>query len=159
MIANNLSEQVYKKTLQIFKSGLIEDRLVKEKGNLENPLPITDLSDNKIVAWFIGISVENKLAGFIQLSSTLEFLRYSSFQRIPQSLEGCPNSSVWLNPDVIIQLEKVKAAENDILSSPILTFDQNLSRIVWAVNVESKKGLTKTIYVAGEYVYIKKRNN
>ncbi|HEV8286430.1 MAG TPA: hypothetical protein VGQ09_19110 [Chitinophagaceae bacterium] len=146
-------EEVYNKAIELFKSSIVNDSLVKTKGKVETPIPILEASGN-INSWFVGITVDKTLAGFLQIENNLSLLRYSSFQRTPNSLQGCPSADVWLNPKKIISLARTKATKDDSLSPPILTYDQNPSRIVWSIIATSKSGKKRIIYVAGEYVYV-----
>jgi len=146
-------EEVKKTAIKLFNYSIVNDRFVKTNGKIEKPIPILETS-GKINSWFVGITVNKKLASFMQIDDDLNLLRYSSFQRTPNSIEGCPEADIWLSPKKILKLAKTKADKGDSLSDPILTYDQNPSRIVWSIIARKKNGKTSTIYVAGEYVYV-----
>lgn len=146
-------EEVYSKAKQFFKSSTGSDMLVQKEGKIENPIPVLEASGS-INSWFVGVTAGNTLAGFMQIDNDLNLLRYSSFQRVPNSLRGCPPADLWLDPEKIISLARTKAAKDDSLSDPVLTYDQNPSRIVWSVIATDKQGRKKKICVAGEYVYV-----
>jgi hypothetical protein len=153
MELSEVSKQVLRKAIELFKAGVAQDNLVQKKGKVEKPIPIYDEQKN-IVSWFVGLTVTNKLVGFIQLNSNLELMRYSTFQRRPKSLEGCPESKTWLDPKYIKERARCKASPGDILKKPFLSFDQNITRIVWVVNAVDKTGNVKKIFAAGDFVYL-----
>lgn len=146
-------EEVKKTAVKLFNYPIVQDSFVKTNGKIENPIPILETS-GYINSWFVGVSVNKRLAGFMQIDNDLNLLRYSSFQRVPNSIEGCPEADTWLSPKKILTLAKTKADKDDSLSEPILTYDQNPSRIVWSIIAKKKNGNTRTIYVAGEFVYV-----
>jgi hypothetical protein len=146
-------EEVYRQAIEFFKSSIANNFLVKIKTKVEKPIPIAEPSGG-IHSWFVALTADKSLIGFMQIDSSLSLLRYSSFQRDPNSLQGCPEADTWLNPKRILTLAKTKADKGDSLSDPILTYDQNPSRIVWSIIARKTNGKTNTIYVAGEYVYV-----
>jgi len=158
MVGETTLDCVYKRAIQLFKSGIAQDTIVNTSGKIEKPIPILN-SSGEVVSWFIGITVGERLVGFMQINTNLELLRYSTFQRTPGSLSGCPMASIWLNTNTIINLARTIASTQDELANPILTYDRSPPRIVWAVKATDKRGQSKTIYVAGEYVYIKDEND
>lgn len=158
MVNDATLEHVYKRAIQLFKSGITQDTLVNTSGKIEKPIPVVD-SSGETISWFIGITVGERLVGFMEINSNLELLRYSTFQRTLGLLSGCPMASIWLDTESIINRARTMASTQDELSYPILTYDRSPSRIVWAVKATDKRGQSKTIYVAGEYVYIKDEND
>jgi hypothetical protein len=148
-------ERARTRAAEILRSGEIGSHLVRDEGKIEEPIPVLD-PDRRADSWFIGISVGGKLAGFVQLGPDMGFLRYSSFQRDPRTLEGCPPSSSWLDVERILALARSRAAPEDLLETPYLTFDKSPSRIVWAVEAIDQQRHKTTIYVAGEHVYTAK---
>jgi len=150
-------ERIYKRAIELFKSNITQDSLVNTRGKVEKPIPVLEPS-GKVNSWLICITVGKIVVGFMQIDNDLRILRYSSFQRIPESLQGCPPASAWLNKKNIIARAKTMATAQDILSSPVLTYDRNPSRIVWAITAINKSGERRTIHVAGEYVYVKNKS-
>lgn len=152
MAGNDLRE-VRQRSKDLFEAGVVQNAFVQKNGRLQTPVPVRD-PDGGTNSWFIGIVTKNKLVGFIQLHSDLTFMRYSTFQRHPPSIEDCPDTRTWLDPDYILKRARAKAKPSDKLEHPFLTYDRNPSRIVWAVEAKDKQGLRKRIFVAGDYVYV-----
>jgi hypothetical protein len=140
---------------EIFQSPLVPDALARAQGKLSQAIPVQGPGGD-LAGWFFGITVGEQIAGFIQLDDQLTFLRYSSFQRRRGAMEGCPKSEAWLDPEYISRRAAEKCAPGDQLSPPVLTYDTTPSRLAWAVPVLTKRGHTKTVFVAGDYVYVAK---
>jgi hypothetical protein len=155
-MGKSVQKHIYKVARKLFESGVTHDTFVQKAGKVEKPIPVHD-PDGDLVSWFVGITVSDRLAGFMQFGTDASLMRYSTFQRHTSSLEGCPPASAWLDPKYIKKRARTRASRGDVLSRPYLTYDRNLSRLVWVVNVKSKRGKVKTIYVAGEYVYLPER--
>jgi len=133
---------------------IVEDSLVKREGRLLQPIPIVNINGDT-EAWFIGVGVNDILAGFFQLDINLNLMRYSSFQRRTSSLEGCPRIDAWTNSGEILERARKYALPNEQLGVPFLTYDNNISRIVWGVRTLIHECSSRIIYVAGDYVYSK----
>jgi hypothetical protein len=149
--SDTLRQQVYQKALRLFPTT-VSDPLAKKSGRVQEPLPIVDRR-HETASWFVGITVEDRLVGFMQFKPDLTLMRYSSFQQRVDSLEGCPPAETWLNPATITERAATKATPDETLSTPRLTFDANPTRIVWAVDATNEAGKVRTIYIAGDYVY------
>jgi hypothetical protein len=153
MISKDLLERVHKKAISLFKYGIAQSPLVQDSGKTEKPIPIYG-PDHEIVSWFVGITVKDRLAGFMQFNADLRLLRYSTFQRHASTLKDCPKKETWLDPTYIAERARTKASPEDELSPPFLTYDHHLSRIVWAVEAKDRRGQSKRILVAGDFVYL-----
>lgn len=152
MIDVPMIEKAQQISADLFERGIAQDSLVQEQGRLARAIPV--LNDaRQIVSWFIGITVADRLAGFIQLNSALEFMRYASLQRTPGSLDGCPLARTWLDPEHILELSKSRFDPESQLDTPFLSFDGHVSRLAWKVTAQEKDGQRKVIFVAGNYVY------
>jgi hypothetical protein len=153
---NNKSiiHKVHEKAVELLlKANISDNPLIKKSGKVETPIPIYD-SEDVIVSWFVGITVMDRIVSFIQFDQNLEFMRYSTFLHKNASLEGCPKAITWLNPVYIRKLARTKASADEILSTPFMTYDRNLSRIVWAVKASKNHNSEKTIFVSGQFVYV-----
>lgn len=148
---DEVRQQVYRKAQMLFRST-IHDPLVQRAGQIAEPIPVVN-THNAIVSWFVGIVVAERLAGFMQFQPDLTLMRYSSFQQQPGSVEGAPFASAWLDPQAVTERAATKATADETLSSPRLTYDANPTRLVWAVTATTPAGHTRTLYVAGDYVY------
>jgi len=153
MIDDNTLKQVRLRAIRSFDSGIAQDPLVQELGQVEDPIPIHG-PDGNVKSWFIGVTVKERLVGFIHYDIRQTLIGYSTFQRQTSSLEGCPLANVWLDPETVMRKASTLASSDDVLSSPILTYDKHPSRIVWSVKATNKDGTIRTILVAGEYAYL-----
>ena len=153
MTENNFKKRVHQRAVELVKGGITQNPIVKKGGRVEKPIPIYG-PERDIVSWFAGITISDRLVGFIQFDCNLKLMRYSSFQRDPSSLEGCPNTRSWLDPNYIKERARTKASPDYDLEKPFLSYDRNISRIVWVVKAKEKSGHVKTIFVAGDFVYL-----
>jgi hypothetical protein len=117
------------------------------------PLPVVDAAARQH-SWFVPLQAGSKLAGFAQLSPNLEPLRVSSFQRGPSSgYDGCPDTADWTDPQRIRERAATLANSGERLSEPVLSFDQEPSRLAWRVEAETASGEKRVLYVAGTAAY------
>jgi len=140
-------------SVELFNRGITQNPFVQQHGRIEIPIPVYG-HEKDIESWFIGITISDKLVGFIQLNSDFELLRFSSFQRDPTSLDGCPIASSWLDPEYILERSRSIASQDDALEPPFLSYDRNITRLAWKVIAEEKSGHKKTILIAGDFVYL-----
>lgn len=137
---------------RLLRSGCAGDPLVAQHGRTTPPYRIT-APDGVPAGWLVGIAVVDQLAGFLQFTPTGELLRYSSFQRRPGSLAGCPLVADWLDPATIRQHAQTQAAPDETLGEPLLTYDHAPTRLVWAVPTRHGDGRAGVICVIGTYAY------
>jgi len=117
-----------------------------------DPIPI--LGENlKMRGWMIAAQSGDQLVGYLQLSKELEFLRFSSFQRNSNSLEGCPFAKNWLEPKTILEKAISFAGKKVTMSEPYLSFHHDISRLSWIIPAETEKKVKYKIYVVGDYVF------
>jgi hypothetical protein len=140
------------KAAELFSKGIVQSLLVQREGRLAGPIPVHE-PEGDISSWFIGVQVGDRLAGFIHLDRRLELLRYSTFQRHPGSLEGCPSARSWIDPQYVLELAMTQIPRGMKAAEPYMTYDQDLSRLTWAVPWTDMTGLVHTVFVAGEFVY------
>lgn len=141
--------------------GLIDSRAVggdleHRLGELAQPVPIVDHS-GRVIGWFVAISIDTLIVGFIQFDAQGVLLRYSTFRRLPESLEGCPGAAAWLDVDQIGQRAAEHISGGRVVGAPVLTFDEHITKLVWAAKVRDARGCDVTVYVAGEYSYTASR--
>ena len=141
-----------KKALSLFRSGIVGSTLVEEKGAVATPIPVRD-PEGEFASWFVPIIVADRIAGFFQFSPRLDLLRYASLQKEPESVDDCPTAASWIDPETVKNRAKILATDDEVLSSPYLTYDANISRLAWAVRAMKHDGGSRLIYVAGDYVY------
>jgi hypothetical protein len=116
---------------------------------LEEPIAVQTPS-GELDSWFVALTVEGRVLGFLQLEPDLSLHRYSTFQRTPGDAEGCPPADSWLDPDTIRDTAGRVARADDHLGQPVLGYDGNRDRIAWRVPIIGK---AERIYVAGEHAY------
>lgn len=148
----DMRERVHQEARRLFESGITQDSLVESKGTVEPPLPILDLNQ-ELNSWFVAITVESRIAGFMQFTTEFVLMRYSTFQRTASSLEGCPEAPAWLDQSYILDAAKTLMADDELVGEPFLSYDKHPNRIAWAIKHRDRKGEVGTIFVAGGYAY------
>jgi hypothetical protein len=131
----------------------VQDSLVRSSGQILEPVAIRHPSGDGLAGWFIGVGSGDRLLGFFQLAPDLTFHRFSSFQRRPGSLEGCPPVADWLDPARIQEKARARAEAGDHLAEPFLSYDRNPDRLAWVVRAVDDQGREKALFVAGDTVY------
>lgn len=161
-VSNNHSKnrKVYEEAVNTLKKGVSigNNPVINKYGKVQAPIPIYDL-ENKIVSWFVGITVRDRIVSFLQYDENINFIRYSEFLHKNESLERCPKAFTWLKPAYIKKLARTKVSPGYSLSTPFMTYDTNPSRIVWAVRASDNHNHKKTIFVAGTFVYVNSEKN
>jgi hypothetical protein len=126
--------------------------LVRDQGQVGEPEPIRD-HRLQLAGWFVPVTIGDRIAGFFQFLPDGTLLRFSSFQRLPDSVEGCPSAADWLNRQVIRERAASGKTPGETLAEPYLTYDRSRTRLAWAVPVAGPEGKTRMILVAGDFVY------
>jgi hypothetical protein len=155
MSDGNTEDTVYQRVQLLFQQGTVRDPLVSQKGKLVWPIPVHS-PQGKIDSWFVAVTVEGRIVGFFQLAPDLTLQRYASFLRRPGSIEGSPLAGTWLDPEQITARASTLLQPGETAELLHMTYDRNPDRLAWQVNVRAPEGVTRTIFVAGEYVYQKK---
>jgi hypothetical protein len=126
---------------------LLEDRswvspLVASSGVVEGPLTINDGAGNP-ERWFVPVVVGEQLVGYFVFGLDGVVHRWSTFQRRPDSLDGCPAAADWLDPDTITSRARDVAGRQPT-GRPVLGYDDSPDRLAWRVPVGDR-----TVAVAG----------
>jgi hypothetical protein len=137
---------------QLFAAGAVEDPWVRAHARLEQPLEVVALGGSR-AAWFVPVVAGQTLVGYLLLDPALQFIKWSSFQRRPGSLERCPKANAWIDPERIVAIARQATRSNTQLGTPTLSYDGVLDRIAWRVPATGADGKTSTIFVAGEFAY------
>jgi hypothetical protein len=146
--------RVLKKARLLFTSALVESPIVLDEGLLGDPIPIeNDLRE--IVGWFVPITVRNKITGYYHFDHNLDLLRYSTFLRNPEVLADAPTTRSFLDKEIISQKASTLLEQGESLMTPYLSFDGNVSKLVWAVEAVKDDGSSRVIFVISDYVYKK----
>lgn len=109
--------------------------------------------DGRLHAWFVPVARGEALIGFAELLPNLTMTRYSSFQRDPSSLEGCPPRAAWTHPPTVLATLEPYLRPGEVSGRPVLSFDRVPARLAWAVVVSATDGTSRTLYVAGSAVW------
>jgi hypothetical protein len=104
-------------------------------------------------SWFVPVTVGKLLSGFFQFLPDLTLMRYSSFQRRDDSLEGCPSAKSWADVETIRRHAGKSARPGETPGGAFLTYDRAPSRLAWAVALNSPDGTARTVFVAGQAVW------
>jgi hypothetical protein len=146
--------QVREMAEKLLASRLIQDPVVRADGRILEPVAILHPSGSGLAGWWVGVGAGDRMLGFFQLAPDLTFRRFSSFQRRPSSLDGCPPAADWLDPSRILEKARSQAAAGDRLAEPYLTYDRNPDRLAWAVRAVDDQDREKVFLVAGDAVWI-----
>ena len=103
-------------------------------------------------SWFLGLTSNDLLIGFLQLEPDLRLHRYSSFQPAPGETSGCPRAETWLDPAAIRERASREASTGEELGAPVLSYHGTRDRLAWRVPVAGRKGKA-VFYVVGEEVF------
>ena len=126
--------------------------LLPEKARPGAAIPIRD-AHGELHSWFVPVLVEDQLAGFFRVDPQGRDWRWSSFQRRPDTLAGCPAASLWLDLEAIRQRALSLALPNEVAQTPQLSFDRIPDRLAWRVRLQSPSGDWRDIFVAGTAVW------
>ncbi len=147
-----LEEKIYRRALTLFRDGIAESALVDQNGEVAKPIPVHD-PGGAIESWFVGIVIEDKLAGYLRFGSDLALLGYSSFQRRPDSIDGCPQAPGWLDPAAVLAAAREFAKPGNPVGQPMLGYDRYPARLAWRVDVADEDGSRKLLMLAGAHAY------
>ncbi|MHA2142899.1 MAG: hypothetical protein ACXADD_15545 [Candidatus Thorarchaeota archaeon] len=148
----DMRERVHEEAKRLFESGITQDPLVDSKGAVIPPIPILDLNQ-ELDSWFVAITADGRIAGFMQFNKELVLMRYSTFQRKASSLEGCPETASWLDQASILQTARTVVTDGELIEEPFLSYDKHPTRIAWAVSFRDRQGKFRTVFVAGSFAY------
>jgi hypothetical protein len=133
--------------------GRFGDDAVRRTATVAEPLTVAG-PDGRPHSWFVGLTVGDRIVALFQLLLDGTVMRFSSFQRRPGELEGCPPARDWLDPASARERVIRQSQPGDEVGAPVLTFDRNPDRLVWSVSVKTRAdGRTRTVYVAGPSIY------
>jgi len=135
----------------LLESGEIGGSLVQSSGQIEPAKALLD-QYGKLHSWFVPVTVGDRLAGFFQFLPDLTMMRYSSFQRHDNSIEGCPTKELWLDEAAILSRFQDYAGAGACVGKPYLTYDKSPSRVVWAAVFKASDGTTRTLQATGKTI-------
>ena len=144
--------KILKRARELLRSGASGGVTVRKSGRVEQPIPVLG-PNGELHSWFVPVTVGELLAGFFEFQPDLTFMRYSSFQRQEDSLEGCPAAELWIDTNAIQRQVANNVRPGEQARELFLTYDGAPSRLAWAVVLESPDGTTRTVHVAGNVVW------
>jgi hypothetical protein len=92
-----------------------------------------------------------KLVAWAQIGRTLEFLRFSLLAG--GRIETSPDAADWLDSARVATRIAEAAGTSHFLAPPLLTYDRDPSRLVWAAEVKAAGGRSQRWFVAGASVW------
>ena len=144
-------DEVRNKVEQLLREGFFsEERAANVR--VGKPVAVID-PQGRQHSWYVPLQVGSKLAGFAQLLPSLEPLAVSRFSHSLPDFADCPDVADWTDHARIRELASTMTKPDEQLSVPVLSFDQNPSRLAWRVEVTSPTGAKRTLFVAGTAVY------
>lgn len=155
-----IRNEVHEKAIQYIRSDVSVEvnKLIAKSGKVQIPIPIYDV-EGKIVSWFVGVTIRDRIVSFLQFDKNLRTMRHSTFLNKDSYVESCPKAFTWLDPKYIEEQARQKASPDDKLMQPFMTYDGSLSQIVWAVKTCENQDRVKTIFVTGSYVYLSRKES
>ena len=144
--------RILKRAQELLRNGMNGGFTIHKSCRVEQPIPV--LGPNRdLHTWFVPVTVGKVLAGFFEFQPDLTLMRYSSFQRHEDSLEGCPIAELWIEPKSIQNRINEKVHQGEKVRELFLTYDRVPSRLAWAVVLETLDGTTRILHVAGNVVW------
>jgi hypothetical protein len=119
-------------------------------GQLGEALAIHD-ERGAVTGWFVPMIAGSRIVGFVQLDSSLGFLRYASFADVADA-EPPPEAVLWLDAESVRRTATRAARPGDELGEPVLSYHTTPSRLAWRVPLR-RDGDPMTVYVAGEHAW------
>jgi hypothetical protein len=129
----------------LIESGRVEDPLAA-RAELR-PVPV-ESPERTTVGWLVGLVVDDRLLGFVQLDDELRFRRYASFRP-----EARPAAKDWLDAATVLERARSRAQPGEELAAPFLGYDSSPDRVAWVVGATSPDGRERTLMVAGTEVF------
>jgi hypothetical protein len=136
----------------LLQGGELGSGIVRQSARVGTPIAVL-APDGSLDSWFVAVTVGDRLAGFFQLLPDLTLMRYSSFQRREDTLEGCPAAGSWTDADSIRRRAQAHARPGETAGEPVLSYDRAPSRLAWTVSLTAPDGTTRKLCVAGHAVW------
>ena len=152
--ATALARKNIARRTEILRPRLEEtDALVRRKGKAGVPIPVYTPDGRDLVSWFVGVTVGDRIASFLQFDDRGMLIRHSSFQKDTRYVEGCPSADMWLKSSHAKNRAKSLAGRDALVKRSYLSYHQNITRLAWVVQVTDKDGAERRIYVSGDSVF------
>lgn len=110
---------------------------------IEDAIPV-ETPTGELDSWFVALTADEQLLGFLQLEPDLALHRYSAFNRPPRAAD-------WLDRGVIRARARTAAGDSDRLGEPVLTYLSSRDRLAWRVPIANRPA---AIYVSGDHIEV-----
>ena len=151
-VSSNDSRAVGRRARALLAGGDCASPLVRAAGQVGEAVPVLH-PDGGLHSWFVPITVDGRIAGFFQLLPDQTLLRYSTFQRHDDSLDGCPPAASWLDRAAILARIHEKKRPDETVGPLFLSYDRTPDRLAWATVLTAARGTTRTLYASGRAVW------
>ena len=122
--------------------ALLEEGVLQLPGGgspeARDPLPVHRSDDGRVHSWMVPFVANGRLVAWAQIGRTLELLRFSLLAG--GKLETSPDAADWLDPERVSARIAKAAGTGHVLAPPVLTYDRDPSRLVWAAEVKAPGG-------------------
>jgi hypothetical protein len=146
------SAKLAKQAEHLLVSGKFGGDTAVRNGRVGDPIPVLNPNGTRH-AWFIPVTIGERIAGFFLFSPDATLLSYSSFQRHEGELDTCPLSAAWTDKKAILQVAGKRMLDDERVRDIYLGYEGSPSRLAWAIETELPGGRTRTLYVAGNSVW------
>lgn len=145
-------QEIVDKAKRLLSSGQFGTPAARKTGHVQ--MPIAVLGPNRdLHSWFVPITSGDLLLGFFEFLPDLTVVRFSSFQRHEDKLEGCPRAELWTNTTTIQQQLEGKMLPGEKIREVSLTYYRTPTRLAWRAILESANGTTRSFYITGNSVW------
>jgi hypothetical protein len=151
-LMNDGARKVVEKAAALLARSALTGAELAERGGINGALPVL-APDGDLRSWIAPVVVDDLIVGYFWTDPSRSDWRYESFQRRPETFDGCPAASLWLDTADIARRAGGLALPGERASPPVLSFDGVPDRIAWAVTLTAPDGRTRRILVAGRAVW------
>lgn len=137
---------------RLLQSGDFGGPTLKKTGKVAMAIPILD-PEKTLYAWYIPVTIGERIAGFFVFLPDSTLLQYSSFQHHEGHPEECPSADTWIDTKTILKRVRREMLAGERTLELYLSYDGVPSRIAWVVVTELPGGDIRRRYVAGNSVW------
>lgn len=137
---------------RLLASGQPAGELLRDEGRIAAAVAVSD-PDGTLRFWWVPVLAGDRIAGYFLANATVSDWSWSSFQRRPDTLAGCPPAALWLDRETIRQRALSLARPGEIAAQPRLGYDRVPDRLAWIVRLATAAGEARDICVAGAAVW------
>jgi hypothetical protein len=146
------SERITAAAAGLLAAGHPAGALLRDSGTLGTARAVSDRAGN-LRFWFVPVLADDRIAGYFRIEADLSDWRWSSFQRRPDTLTGCPPAALWLDAEAIRKRALALAQPGEIAMGARLSYDRVPDRLAWIVPLQTPAGHEREVFVAGHAVW------